>query len=97
MFRYGYGFGGGFGYGRRFGYGFGRAYGFGNPTPYCRAYPWLPRGWWKWGYYPNGVEYTPYASYGYSKKDEVLAIHDVLKNISDTLTEIEKRLSELEK
>ena len=94
MFRYGYRFGGGFGYGRRAGYGFGRAYGFGNPTPYCRAYPWLPRGWWKWGYYPYDTEYAPYS---YPPDGEIIAMRDTLKNISDTLTEIEKRLSELEK
>ena len=37
----------GFGYGRGFwGFGPGPGWGRGNPTLYCRAYPWLPRGWW---------------------------------------------------
>ncbi|NOY77452.1 MAG: hypothetical protein GXO76_06230 [Calditrichaeota bacterium] len=40
----------GFGFGGM-GYGFGRGRGWGNPTPYCRAYPWLPRGWWAYPQY----------------------------------------------
>ena len=36
-------------WGRRRGFwGWGR----GNPYPFCRLYPWLPRGWWRWGYSP---------------------------------------------
>ena len=45
----GFGFGGGFG--RGFGRGWGRGRGPGNPYPYCRAWPWLPRGWWWTGAY----------------------------------------------
>ncbi len=37
----------GFGFGRG-GWGVGPRPGFGrgNPTPYCRLYPYLPKGWW---------------------------------------------------
>lgn len=95
MFGYGYGFG------RGWGYGFGRRFGWGNPTLYCRAYPWLPRGWWKWGYSPYeencyGVPRYPYYG-GYTETDELLAMRDTLKGISDALTEIERRLAEMEK
>lgn len=55
-------------YGRGF-WGWGR--GFGNPYPFCRRFPWLPRGWWRFGYTPQawgygaspylwGYPYTPY-------------------------------------
>ena len=47
-FRSGYGMGrgrGAFGWGA--GYA-GRAWP-GNPYPYCRNFPWLPRGWWRFG------------------------------------------------
>ncbi len=99
MFGYGYGFG------RGFGYGFGRRFGWGNPTPYCRAYPWLPRGWWKWGYAPYdfeedyyGIPRYPYYGYGrYFASDELTVMRDTLKGISDVLTEIERRLAEMEK
>ncbi len=47
----GFGFGRGFGLGRGVGPGWGRGRGPGNPYPYCRAYPWLPRGWWWTGAY----------------------------------------------
>ncbi len=103
MFGYRYGFGRGFG--RGFGFSYGRIYGWGSPTPYCRAYPWLPRGWWKWGYYP--FEEYPYEDLpeyllrgyygGYSREEEIYAMRDALKEISDTLTNIEHRLAELEK
>jgi len=38
-----------YGRGRGF-WGWGR--GWGNPYPFCRFYPWLPRGWWRLGYSP---------------------------------------------
>jgi len=53
------------GRGRGFGwYGYGwpgwtawPGWGRGNPYPFCRRFPWLPRGWWRmpwmgWPYYP---------------------------------------------
>ncbi len=49
----GFGFGRGAGYGRGFGRGWGRGWGPGNPYPTCRAYPWLPRGWWWTGAYAS--------------------------------------------
>jgi hypothetical protein len=64
---------GGTGY---FGYGYPFA-GRGNPYPFCRNFPWLPRGWWTgiygpispWNTYPSsgyGMPYgTPYP-YGYT-------------------------------
>jgi hypothetical protein len=70
------GFGRGMGYGRGLGYrwpGVGR----GNPYPFCRAFPWLPRGW-RWSgaygpmtpysYAPYGAyaSYSPYAPYAYA-------------------------------
>jgi len=45
---------------RGYGMGWGRgAFGWGawpgNPYPYCRYFPWLPRGWWAYGAaYPWG-------------------------------------------
>ena len=69
------------GWGRGFGwygwYGWGR----GNPYPYCRRFPWLPRGWWWSGAACYGSSYygspyygsyyrsyypTPYTTYPYS-------------------------------
>jgi hypothetical protein len=59
----GMGRGGGFGWGRGFGMGWGR----GNPYPFCRTFPWMPRGWWAWGASPYGSSYggtpTTYAPY----------------------------------
>lgn len=48
-------------------WGFGR--GMGNPYPFCRFYPWLPRGWWRYGYWPYGhfSGYgTPMPPWGYA-------------------------------
>ncbi len=47
-------------YGRGRGFA-GRGRGLGNPYPYCRFYPWLPRGWWRFGSMPPGghVGYGP--------------------------------------
>ncbi len=50
------------------GFGWGRGWGWrGNPFPFCRWFPWLPRGWrwmgWYPGYYPwySGYPgYTPF-------------------------------------
>jgi len=46
-------------YGRGRGFG-GMGRGMGNPYPFCRFYPWLPRGWWRFGYAP----YWGYRGYG---------------------------------
>jgi len=27
-------------------------WGRGNPYPFCRRFPWLPRGWWRMPYWP---------------------------------------------
>jgi hypothetical protein len=101
---YGYRWGRGFGYGSGMGFGYARDNRWpGNPTPYCRAYPYLPRGWWKWGYMAENVGYYtpgyvhPYQYSGYGSGSEVAAMRDTLKQISDMLTGIEKHLSELEK
>ena len=71
-------FGRGYGMGRGRGmYGWGRgAYAWpGNPYPYCRNFPWLPRGWWWTGAYGTGypgwfgygpVRYTGYQGYPYT-------------------------------
>ena len=49
-------------------FGFGR----GNPFPFCRWFPWLPRGWWTGIYGPTmpyrmpttyAYTYAPYYSY----------------------------------
>ena len=46
------------------GYGW-PGWGRGNPTPYCRWYPWLPRGWWTGMYGPvTPWQGMPYAGYG---------------------------------
>ncbi|RLF52470.1 MAG: hypothetical protein DRN11_01100 [Thermoplasmata archaeon] len=48
----------GFGRGRGWGFGFGwygygwPGWGRGNPYPFCRRFPWLPRGWWRMPYMP---------------------------------------------
>ncbi|MGC9530471.1 MAG: hypothetical protein ACP5G2_07715 [Candidatus Bipolaricaulaceae bacterium] len=46
-------------YGRGRGY-WGQGRGRGNPYPFCRFYPWLPRGWWRFGY----SQYGTYGHYG---------------------------------
>ena len=50
-----------------FGRGWGRGWGRGNPYPFCRMFPWLPRGWrWAAPYAPYyGYGYWPYAGYGW--------------------------------
>ncbi len=60
------------GFGRGFGSGFGlgRGMGMGNPYPFCRNFPWLPRGWWT-GMYgaiapASGTYPVPYYGYPYS-------------------------------
>ncbi|MCD6362856.1 MAG: hypothetical protein J7M13_02485 [Synergistetes bacterium] len=68
MWGFGRGWGGGFG--RGWGMGYGRFMGRGNPYPFCRFYPWLPRGWWRTGmapymaapyyYYRPPMTYAPY-------------------------------------
>ncbi|MGQ9477266.1 MAG: hypothetical protein ACUVRH_02095 [Candidatus Bipolaricaulia bacterium] len=49
------------------GYGMGLGYGWpggrGNPYPFCRFFPWLPRGWWRSGIYGPMTPYS-YAPYG---------------------------------
>lgn len=52
-------------YGGR-GRGFGGR-GFGNPYPFCRFYPWLPRGWWRFGYAPYGMGYGGYGPFPYTR------------------------------
>jgi len=62
-------FGRGYGAGRgRWGYGvFGASPWPGNPYPYCRNFPWLPRGWWWTGAYGYGrlPYYGGYRGYPY--------------------------------
>ncbi len=42
------------------GWGWGRGWGGGNPYPFCRMFPWLPRGWrWAWPY-GHGAYPAPY-------------------------------------
>lgn len=59
-----WGFGRGMGYGRGLGYRWPGA-GRGNPYPFCRAFPWLPRGWrWSGAYGPmTPYPYAPYGAY----------------------------------
>jgi hypothetical protein len=60
------GFGRGIGYGMGAGMGYyGRPGGRGNPYPFCRFFPWLPRGWWRTGMYGPMTRYS-YQSYGAS-------------------------------
>ena len=48
--------------------GYGGYWGRGNPYPFCRRFPWMPRGWWAmpthapWSGYPAGVG-LPYGGY----------------------------------
>ncbi|HDL60227.1 MAG TPA: hypothetical protein ENH14_02100 [candidate division WOR-3 bacterium] len=51
-------------------FGWGRGWGRGNPFPFCRFFPWLPRGW-RWfmpfvPYYPSSMYpyWSPY--YGFT-------------------------------
>ena len=61
--RPGFGGTGYFGYPGYLGYpGFGR----GNPYPFCRNFPWLPRGWWTGMYGPISPGGT-YPSTGYGR------------------------------
>jgi hypothetical protein len=52
------------------GYGGFRGRGRGNPYPFCRSFPWLPRGWWAvpqyagWNPYLSGIP-GPYGMAGY--------------------------------
>ncbi len=48
-----------YGRGRGF-WGVGR--GVGNPYPFCRFYPWLPRGWWRCSAPPYDNPYARYSS-----------------------------------
>ena len=52
----------GMGWGRgAFGRGPGGGNGYrwpGNPYPYCRNFPWLPRGWWWTGAYRTGLPWS---------------------------------------
>jgi len=57
-------------WGRGFGwgwYGYGwmpwAGWGRGNPYPFCRRFPWLPRGWWRMPYGYAYPYYTPYTAY----------------------------------
>ncbi len=75
---FGRGYGLGLGLGRgAFGWGW-RGYGWpGNPYPYCRNFPWLPRGWWwsgaygvtypwaRWPVYGQPAYYGAYLGYPY--------------------------------
>ena len=60
----GFFWGGGF-WGRG-GYGWpGFGWGRGNPYPFCRAFPWMPRGWWALGLNPYSYGYTSTATAPY--------------------------------
>ena len=55
----------GFGRGWFGGWGFGRGWGFGWLFPFCRRFPWLPKGWrWFsfWGAYPYTGYTYPYGT-----------------------------------
>jgi len=53
------------GRGRGMGMGRGRGMGRGNPYPFCRNFPWLPRGWWTVpGYAGMGAYGAPVPGYG---------------------------------
>ncbi len=43
----------------------------GNPYPYCRNFPWLPRGWWRFGtaatVYPGAVGWPGYRADPYQQ------------------------------
>ncbi|MGY4706188.1 hypothetical protein ACVNPS_00325 [Candidatus Bipolaricaulota sp. J31] len=54
-------------YGRRY-FGWGRGWGGrgswggrGKPYPFCLLFPWLPRGWWRFGYGPYAGYPAPYS------------------------------------
>lgn len=57
-------------FGRGFGWRGGRGRGRGNPYPFCRNFPWLPRGWWTGMYGPmtpfTGTPRMPYYAPPYS-------------------------------
>ncbi|MBN1455945.1 MAG: hypothetical protein JW945_06825, partial [Methanomicrobia archaeon] len=54
----------GMGRGRGFRSGFGPGRGMGNPYPFCRNFPWLPRGWWTGMYGPVAPAAYPAPYYG---------------------------------
>lgn len=94
-----------------YGYGFGRFYGRpgwgrGNPYPFCRAYPHLPRGWWKYGYnygYPAagtlGTTVVPTATpeTGIPQTEEKTLIENEIRFLEERMNYLKKRLEELNK
>mgnify|MGYP001091743802 CR=1 FL=1 len=96
-FTWGRGYGRGQGFGRGLGYGRGLGFRRWRRNPYTN--PVNP-------YYATGYSYPDYRegyfpSYGYggtpSKEDETAAMQSALGEISDALSEIERRITELEK
>ncbi|MFX0092236.1 MAG: hypothetical protein ACFFBD_10780 [Candidatus Hodarchaeota archaeon] len=108
---YGYGFGrgGGRGYGLGRGGGFG---GRGNPSPYCRWYPNMPRGWWRMptSYWKQlGVTPTPVSgispvldpligwNYTMSHASDKEILKAQVETLEAQLEALRQRLTELEK
>jgi hypothetical protein len=83
---FGWGRGGGRGFGGGRGWGGGRGFGWGAPAWGAPAYGDVPYG------TPYGAPYAP----TYSSEQELTALKDDAKYFEDALTEIRKRMEELE-
>ena len=71
-------------------WGFGR----GNPYPYCRFFPWLPRGWWTGMY--GQVEWTEQGPI-IKGMEEIDALRAELKRLEDEKRYIEQEINNLRK
>lgn len=107
----GWGFGPGWGRGWGLGWGFGRGWGWWYP--FCRVYPWLPRGW-RWMYlygipptypysptqtYPYPPSFIPSPGYlgTYNPELELELLRNQARMVEEELKRINERISEIEK
>lgn len=63
-------------------------------VPWCWRFPWLPRGWWSGIYGP--VEWTAQGPQ-LKAEDELAVLKQIRDEIKAELSDIEKRISELQK
>ena len=85
--------------------GRGGGWGWGNPYPFCRTYPWLPRGWWRpWGagFYPRAYQgaapvsgVAPDPGWA-SREQETAFLRKHAKAVREELDKIKARVKEIE-
>ncbi len=71
----------------------GGGWGRGNPYPFCRFFPWLPRGWWAypgyaWGPAPGGAAFPDEVEF---LRQQAEFLQEQLKMINDRLNELEQQ------